>query len=566
MQRLFENHKKRYQKTLDGAWQFAIDPKNVGVDEKWYNNIPNSTTVTVPSVWNTQLGLLSYEGTAWYSRSFYTDGGTLRFVFGGVMTEADVWLDGEKLGYHYGGFCEFDLVAYGVTPGDHILAIRVSNSFDACAIPQPVVDWYHYGGITRSITLESLDGIAALSNRMEYELDLEKRSAKLRFAIELLNSTDTTLTDTLTATVAGASLSLTASLAPRECREVYTDYVTVTDLSLWSPDTPTLYDITVKTSTDDLYDRGGFRLVSVEDGAIKLNGKPVELLGVNRHEENTEFGMAFPPALMRRDIDIISDMGCNTVRGSHYPNNPIFVDMLDERGIMFWSEIPMWGGGFSEECLADPITIARGEAMHRDMVKYYYNHPSIIIWGMHNEIKSDTKAGYDISKIYYDLLKSIGGNRIVSYATNHAMTDISLEFCDVICINQYNGWYHGPLETWADFLDKFRARREALGISHKPVIMSEFGAASVWGHHSFDDVRWSEEYHANLIRHCLTLYHNDPMVVGSYIWQFADIRTCLEVGLTRARCYNNKGLVNEHRNPKAAYFAAKELYHKFKSE
>lgn len=566
MQRLFENHKIRYQKSLDGSWQFATDPKNVGVDEGWYNNIPNSTTVTVPSVWNTQFGLLEYEGVAWYSRSFYTDGGTLRFAFGAVMTEADVWLDGVKLGYHYGGFCEFDLIAYGVSAGDHLLTVRVSNSFDACAIPQPVVDWYHYGGITRSVTLEALDGIAVLSDRMEYELDVEKRSAKLRFAIELLNSTDNTLTDTVTATVAGASLSLTATLAPRECREVYTDYVTVTDLSLWSPDTPALYDVAIKSSTDDLYDRVGFRLVSVEDGAVKLNGKPVELLGVNRHEENTEFGMAFPPALMRRDVDIIADMGCNTVRGSHYPNNPIFVDMLDERGIMFWSEIPMWGGGFSEECLADPGTIARGEAMHRDMVKYYYNHPSIIIWGMHNEIKSHTQPGYEISKIYYNLLKSIGGNRIVTYATNHAMTDISLEFCDVICINQYNGWYHGPLESWANFLDEFRARRDELGFSHKPVIMSEFGAASVWGHRSFDEVRWSEDYHANLISHCLNLFHGDPMVVGTYIWQFADIRTCLDVGLTRARCYNNKGLVNEHRNPKAAYFTAKELYHKFKSE
>ena len=269
---------------------------------------------------------------------------------------------------------------------------------------------------------------------------------------------------------------------------------------------------------------------------------------------------------MRRDIDIIADMGANTVRGSHYPNHPVFVDMLDERGIMFWSEIPVWGGGFSEECLADPTVLARGEAMHAEMVKYYYNHPSIVIWGMHNEIKSDTEAGKEMSRRYYSLLKSTGGNRLVTFATNHALTDISLEYCDLISINQYNGWYQGPMETWSDFLDKFRARRDALGLSHKPVIMSEFGAASVWGHHSFDDVRWSEEYHARLIRHCLELFHADPMVVGSYIWQFADIRTCLEMGLNRARCYNNKGLVNEHRNPKAAYFTARELYRKFAAE
>lgn len=566
MQRLFENHRKRYQKSLDGAWQFVTDPCNVGIENKWYEDLADTTTVTVPSVWQTQLGLLTYEGVAWYRRTFYTDGGTLRFHFGAVMTEATVWLDGKELGGHYGGFCEFDLVAYGVAAGDHTLTVRVSNAFDAQSIPQTGVDWYHYGGITRSVTLETLKGISVLSNRMEYDLDVATKTARARFVLELLNAESTTVSDEVEIDVAGAKIATRVELMPKERREIITEVVELSGLDLWSPATPALYPVSISTSTDDLIDRVGFRHVAVEDGQVKLNGEPVELLGVNRHEENTEFGMAFPEGLMRRDIDIIADMGANTVRGSHYPNHPVFVDMLDERGIMFWSEIPVWGGGFSEERLADPTVLARGEAMHAEMVKYYYNHPSIVIWDMHNEIKSDTEAGKEMSRRYYSLLKSTGGNRLVTFATNHALTDISLEYCDLISINQYNGWYHGPMETWSDFLDKFRARRDALGLSHKPVIMSEFGAASVWGHHSFDDVRWSEEYHARLIRHCLELFHADPMIVGSYIWQFADIRTCLEMGLNRARCYNNKGLVNEHRNPKAAYFAARELYRKFAAE
>ena len=117
-------------------------------------------------------------------------------------------------------------------------------------------------------------------------------------------------------------------------------------------------------------------------------------------------------------------MGCNAIRGSHYPNSKEFVDYLDMHGILFWSEIPIWGGGFSEEALADPIAIERGLDMHREMLKHYYNHPCIIMWGMHNEILTNTKPGLDISNCYYNYLKKNGENRLVVYATNIPMDDI----------------------------------------------------------------------------------------------------------------------------------------------
>ena len=372
--------------------------------------------------------------------------------------------------------------------------------------------------------------------------------------------------DKVSVTLLGKEITLDATLAKGECREVYTDYITLSDFELWSPENPALYEMRAATATDDLIDRVGFRLVSVEDGKIKLNGKEIELLGVNRHEEHPDFGFAFPESAMRRDIDIALDMGCNTLRGSHYPNSQTFVDMLDEIGVTFWSEIPIWGCGFSPASLQDPVVLERGAEMHREMTKYYYNHPSIIIWGMHNEIPSNTPESIGMASSYYKLLKELGGNRIVTFATNHAADDLCLEYCDVICLNQYEGWYGGSINTWDTFIDDFRKRRDALGYGHKPVIVSEFGAASVYGHRSFDTTRWSEDYQANLIGHCLELFHKDPMVVGMYIWQFTDMRTSLEAGLTRARGFNNKGVLNEHRNPKAAFFRTKELYHKFRNE
>ncbi|MBQ7386938.1 MAG: beta-glucuronidase [Clostridia bacterium] len=563
MSRMFLTHHKRAVSSLDGAWRFSTDPQRVGDSEAWQGGLRSFESVIVPSVWNTKLGLLDYEGVAWYEREFYTEGGTLRFCFGAVMTKADVFLDGVKITSHYGGFCEFYAIVTNVSEGVHRLTVRVDNSFDSQSIPMTFVDWYHYGGITRSVSVERLSGLTILSNRMEYELSDDMTSAKARVALELYSDSD--VTDTVCVELLGKRLALSVTLSAGECREVYTDPLDLSGFELWSPECPKLYELKIASSSDDLYDRVGFRKVSVEDGKIKLNGKEIELLGVNRHEEHPDFGFAFPESAMRRDIDIAFDMGCNTLRGSHYPNSQTFVDMLDEVGMLFWSEIPIWGCGFSPASLADPVVLERGAEMHREMTKYYYNHPSIIIWGMHNEIPSNKPESVGMASSYYKLLKERGGNRIVTFASNHAMDDLCMEYCDIICLNQYEGWYGGSINTWDTFIDNFRIRRDELGYAHKPVVVSEFGAASVYGHRSFDTTRWSEDYQAELIGHCLELFHADPMVVGMYIWQFTDMRTSLEAGLTRARGFNNKGVLNEHRNPKAAFFKAKELYHKFKN-
>lgn len=560
--RLFNEHFKRRVNSLDGAWSFSTDPNGVGVDENWYDGLPRSTTVTVPSVWNTTLGLLEYEGACWYERDFYTEGGILKFVFGAVMTLADVWLDGEKLGSHYGGFCRFDLIARNVSAGKHKLTVRVDNSFDEHSIPQAVVDWYHYGGITRSVSVETLVGVSILEKRLEYELNDALDKAYARFVLDLYNASSERCTDTVFAEVAGKCTSLEVTLEAGETLTLSTEQLEIEAPRLWSTREPNLYETRVITATDDLFGRVGFRRICVENGSILLNGEKIKLLGVNRHEEHPDHGSAFPHDLMRRDIELARNMGCNTLRGSHYPNDPMFVDMLDECGILFWSEIPIWGGGFNEKKLADSVVLDRGEAMHREMVRCYYDHPSIIIWGMHNEILTNTPVGKNMAKRYYPLLKEIGGNRIVTYATDKALDDICFEYCDIICINRYNGWYVDDIASWNRFVEDLRAYRSSLGFENKPVVISEFGAAAVYGHRSFETYRWSEEYQAELLEHCIKLFLNDPMIVGTYIWQFCDIRTSREVGLTRARGYNNKGVLNEYRNPKAAYFAVKELYTK----
>ena len=121
-------------------------------------------------------------------------------------------------------------------------------------------------------------------------------------------------------------------------------------------------------------------------------------------------------------------------------------------------------------------------------------------------------------------------------------------------------------DEWQKDMGDFRARQEALGLTDKPVIYSEFGGAAIYGHHTFDDLRGTEEYQAEILEQCMPLFHKDPGVAGMYIWQFCDIRTCRAMGLDRARTYNNKGILNEYRKPKLAYHTVKRLFRQFKEE
>ncbi len=562
MNRLFQEHIKRNVTSLDGAWRSVVDKEDIGETLGYEKGLKKTTTSIVPSVWNTEKGMLEYEGVVFYEKEFYTEGGTLRFCFGGVMTECKVFLDGELLGKHYGGFCKFSFTKSEVCCGIHRLTVKVDNRFDDNSIPKALVDWYHYGGIIRGVSVERLSGISVLYSFLDYTINEGSANCSLR--AELYNAGNSTITDTLVAFIDGKKVGETEVMLAAYESTTKTIEFDLPSINTWSSESPVLYELRTETSTDDLYERVGFRRIEVKDGSILLNGKRILLKGVNRHEEHPEHGMAFPHSLMGRDLDIIEGMNCNTIRGSHYPNDPVFLDMTDERGLLFWCEVPMWGPDYSERNFSDPFFVNRAMDMHREMVREYYNHPSIVIWGIFNETDTSASATENFAHSCYDFLKSQGGNRLVTFATNQTTKDICLKWCDFISLNLYIGWYDYPdkgFESWESTVKTMRAYFEKVGVADKPVIMSEFGAAAIYGNHTFDNLKWTEEYQAELIKNCLELFYREGYS-GTYIWQFADIRTAREMGLNRARSFNNKGLVNEHRKPKLAYGVVKKFYGK----
>lgn len=553
--RLFDEHIKRKTFLLDGIWDFAPDESNVGEAEKWYEKFPeNGFLVTVPACINNRLGLMEFQNIAWYKKEFYADG-AITIKFNSVTEYAKVFLDGKYLGDHYGSFTafEFDVNA---EQGMHTLVIRIDSRSTEDTIPLWAVDWHHYCGILRSVEVSSFTSVAIKSVRADYELSDDLKTAEVSVYVKLKNCLSEDCSKAVRVDIDGRKIG-EETVTIQDCEELCIK-TRIDNVRLWDLYKPELYTISVSTDDDDLIDRIGFRKIEVKGKQILLNKKAVKIMGVNRHEEHPDWGFAMPALLNQKDMDILKNLGVNAVRGSHYPNTKLFVDMCDSEGILFWSEIPMWG--FNKESLERPLVIERGLTMHSEMIEQYYNHPSIVIWGMHNEVATDSEQGYSITEKFVKHVKTLDSSRLVTYATNRILKDDCLSLIDFISINQYVGWYEGDIKDWPDFMVEMKKYLKEKGVSDKPVVMSEFGVGAMFGTKTFEELRWSENYQVEFYKHTLDIFLNDEDISGVYLWQFADIRSNAKWSLLRSRSFNNKGLVNEYRQPKLAYYKVKEIF------
>ncbi len=541
MDRLFKEHNLRKTTLLDGVWKF----KTVDTDELLTEIPEDAVDMYVPSCWNLRLGLLDYQGFAWYFRKFTSESENILLSFGAVSGTAKVYLDGELLGSHYGSYTQFDFKAK-TTKGEHLLAVLIDSRSDKETIPKEVADWYRYGGIYRSVELSEMQDAWIERHKISY--DLKRTTAQVTVETQVKSFSGK------------APEKLTVKFDGKEVyKGEYRESVefTAKGLKLWDIGKGNLYFVEIIVDDDDVIDRIGFRKIEAKKGKFLLNGKAVDIKGVNHHEDWPDFGHAVPKSLMERDIDIIKDLGCNFVRGSHYPNSRAFMDYLDQNGLLFWSEIPLWGA--KEDTLASPILIERGCNMHKEMVEQYHNHPSIVMWGLHNEIDTRVEDARTLTEKFIQVIKAYDTSRPIIMATDKVLEDICLDLVDIIGINKYIGWYGFKIEEWYKFMEDVKAKLKAENVTDKPVIMSEFGGAALYGYHTFDNVKWTEEYQANLLEFELELFKNTPYICGSLVWQYCDCRTSAR-GVDRGRGFNNKGILNEYRKPKMAYHTVKRIF------
>ena len=196
----------------------------------------------------------------------------------------------------------------------------------------------------------------------------------------------------------------------------------------------------------------------------------------------------------------------------------------------------------------------------REMIENHYNHPAIVIWGILNECASETEEGRKKYAAQYAQIRRMDQSRPATSATCRHFTDICLDLPDVVPFNMYSGWYQDvPVK---EHHEKEMEWIASAGGAGKPVIVSEFGAAAMYGCRDRGHCKWSEERQADVIRENLEVYQKDPRLSGVFIWQFADCRVTEEGGWfsSRPRCHNNKGVVDEYRRPKLAYDTVKEFF------
>lgn len=552
MERLFETHKIRPQICLDGIWKF----QTVGDD-----TLPEeyTDTMSVPSCWEMSIKYCRYKGYAAYKKNITVEKDcNVRLLFKGVSHSGTIYFDGKKVGFHYNAYTPFDIIIPNVKKGEHSVEVVADNHFSEKSTLHIPNDYFTYGGITRPVFFETVSDVYIERSEFEPFYKNGQWSANIRIFIK--NISDREQNCDIKISCAGSEKIIPVHIRPGS------DATAVCDMEFeniipWSHETPQLYTINYTLLSegkeiDDLIDRVGMRIVGIDNHRLTINGKPVVLKGVNRHEDHGSVGCAIPLQIMYSDIALIKDMGANAVRTSHYPNDERFLDLCDENGIFVWEE--HHSRGLDEQQVTNPLFMEQSEKVTNEMLNYHYNHPSIVIWGCLNECPSDSAAGREIYKKHFEMLKR-DKSRPASFASNRIEKDDCLDLVDICSFNIYPLWYGD--ETPEDRMVHMKEFLAEKGVGEKPVIISEFGAGGIYNFHDVMNVKWSEEYQAEVLEKSIKAYLEAPFVTGMFIWQFCDTRVTQEKWpLSRPNSRNNKGIVDEYRRPKLAYHSVKKLF------
>jgi beta-glucuronidase len=574
---LIQNVDARQTTNLDGTWQTIVDPYDVGYQDyrakpltgnnafsKNYKpqsesdlveyDFDTSGQLNVPGDWNTQRDtLLFYEGTVWYKRSFdyaKSSGKRLFVHFGAANYEAEVYLNGELLGHHEGGFTPFDFeITDKVKPQGNFLIVRVNDTRGLEKVPTVNTDWWNYGGLTRPVTLVEVPQTFI----QDYWVQLEKGSMRRIKGWVQLNGQQLQQKVTIRIPEAGVSKTFETDAHGRA------EFTFDSDLTLWSPENPKLYTVEVASDTDHVTDHIGFRSVETRGTDILLNGKPVFLRGIDIHEEApTRPGRAWSEDDARTLLGWAKELGCNFVRLAHYPHNEAMLRTADQMGIMAWGEVPVYWTIQWE----NPDTLRNAQNQLNEMITRDHNRAALIIYSVANETPIGEARNHFLHQLIDDA-HTTDPTRMVSAAlqneestdngriTIHIKDPIGAEL-DVLGNNEYIGWYgHKPED--AD-------RTDWVSIYNKPVVMSEFGGGALFGMHGRPTQRWTEEYQENLYQHQIGMLKRITFLRGTSPWILKDFRSARRPLPRIQDFFNRKGLISERGEKKKAFFVLQEFY------
>lgn len=570
---LIANTDGRKTMSLDGQWRAIIDPYESGYYDYRYQPSANgyfkdakpksksdlieydfdtSASLKVPGDWNTQDDhLLFYEGTIWYKKAFdyqRKDNTRLFVYFGAANYLADVYLNGQKLGRHEGGFTPFNFeITNLVRDTNNSLIVKVDNKRRRDAVPTLITDWWNYGGLTRQVKLIETPTTFV----RDYLIQLQKGSqARIAGWVKLDGNK---LDQKITIRIPEARISKSFSTDANGVAQINFD----ASLTLWAPGNPKLYQVVIEAETDRVQDEIGFRSLETRGTEILLNGKPVFLRGVCIHEEAPFRGGR---AYSREDaVTLLSwakELGANFVRLAHYPHNEFMLREADKMGIMVWSEIPVYWTIQWE----NPTTLENAQNQLSEMIGRDKNRAAVVIWSMANETPvGDARLSF-LRKLI-DRARSLDSTRLISAAmerhyvegTTTQMIDDPLgEYVDVFGCNEYVGWYDGL----PDKIDRVDWKMKY----QKPLIMTEFGGEAPYGNHGDNLTRWTEEYQENVYQHQVNMLKRISFLRGTCPWILMDFRSPRRPLPGIQDFYNRKGLISDQGQKKKAFYVMQKYY------
>ncbi|MGE7057170.1 glycoside hydrolase family 2 protein, partial [Paenibacillus glucanolyticus] len=517
----------------------------------------------VPGCWEMHPEFGNYRGIGVYRQKVTLhQRSNLRLEFKGVSHTAHVYFDGVMKACHYNAYTAFECVIPQVEAGTHDLVVYVDNSFHEDSALHVPNDYYTYGGIIRPVAVEEISDLYIQNVMFTPVRQGLGWHGSWKAVVRNMGQAERMVS--IRGILAGIDAELGRSLVKSGETVEISSWVAYPDVKEWSLENPNLYALTAILTTeegydcDDWLDRVGFRTITTDNGKIQLNGKDVVLQGVNRHEDHPMAGSALPLHLMVRDLELITDLGCNAVRTSHYPYDERFLDLCDERGIAVWEE--NHARGLSLEQMLNPNFGWQSEQVTREMVQQHYNHPSILIWAILNECASHTEEGRAHYEKQLTIIGELDPSRPRSFASHHRDQEKCFDLAEIVSFNLYPGWYTN--ENPEELADQARLWADALGGKGKPMIISEFGGDGFYGFRSPNREKGSEERQADIIDSNLRAYLERDYISGIFIWQFSDCRVTEGLGwlLARSCTRNSKGIVDEYRRPKQAYETVKRYF------
>lgn len=525
-------------------------------------------SVTLPHTWNANdvfSGIkynretMIYQKKIIFDKSFKTN--RLFLYFEGANSVANVFVNGELVGEHSGGYTAFcleitDKVRFDT---DNIIEVYVSNAYRLDVLPLSG-DFNIYGGLHRPVHLLVTD-INCIS-----PLDYASSGVYIKQKKVSEDVAELDITTMLSLKKKFGSLKIKTSIYDKDNKIVSSKEKSIDDLNstlilqefaisnpiLWNgKNNPYLY--TVKTelldngiTVDEVTEKTGFRYFKVDhETGFFLNGKYLNLYGFGMHSDGKGKGSALTNGDFLKEMELINESGANSLRLAHYPHNQFVYNLCDENGIVLWTEIPFVGpGGYSGASYVRSENLGKNvRKILVEMIRQNYNHPSVCFWGLSNELKLNYDNPVSFVKELNEITKKEDPSRLTTLATCIDQ-NYFIGTTDLIAWNKYFGWYEGVFEDIGPFADE--AHKTSKGM---PIAISEYGAGASVNQHQLPTVKpiptsnfhpeeWQAMYHevnwAELSKR--------PFLWGKYIWAFADFGSAIRnEGDTQG--INDKGLV-----------------------